>query len=72
MQKINGDVRRRRGAQINYSSLFSIRIDSYRHVSSIEINKTLQEHLYILYMVDLATVARIIDLVGRRCIGIAE
>jgi len=31
-----------------------------------------QEHLYILDMVDLATVARIIHLVGGRSIRIAE
>ena len=38
----NVDVRRRRGAQISYSSLFSIWIDVYRHVLPIEINRTLQ------------------------------
>ena len=37
------DVRRRRGAQISCSILFSIRIDAYRHVLPIEINKTLQK-----------------------------
>ena len=68
----NGDVRR--GAQISYSSLISIRIDAYRHVLSIEINRTLQECFKstILGIVDLATVARIIHYVGGHSIRIAE
>ena len=39
-----GDVRRRRATQISYSSLFSIRIDAFRHVLTIEINRMLQEY----------------------------
>jgi len=39
----NGEVRQRRGAQISYSSLYSIRINAYRHVLPIEINKMLQQ-----------------------------
>jgi len=38
-----GDVRRRLGAQFSYSSLFFIRIDAYRHVLPIEIDRTFQE-----------------------------
>ena len=37
------DVRRRRGALISYSILFSVKIDAYRHVLPIEINRQLQE-----------------------------
>ena len=36
----NGDVRWKRGAQISYSILFSIRLDAFRYVLSIEINRT--------------------------------
>jgi len=39
----NDDIRRRRGAQISYSGLFSIWIDACRHFLPIEINRTLQE-----------------------------
>jgi len=39
----NGNVRHRRGIQISYSSLFSIRIDAYRNDLPIEINISLQE-----------------------------
>ena len=38
----NGDV--------SYSSLFSIRIDAYRHVLPIEINITLQECCTCIYL----------------------
>ena len=41
----NGEVRRRRGAQISYSSLFSIRIVAYRYVLPIEINRSYQRAL---------------------------
>ena len=71
----NGDVRRRHGAKISYSSLFSIRIDAYRHVLPIEINRMLQEcleHLHILGTVDVVTVVLIIHLVDGRGIRITE
>ena len=71
----NGVVRQRRGAQIIYSSLYSIRINAYRHVCQLKSTKhykNVQEHLHILGMVYLATVARIIQLVSGRSIRIAE
>ena len=54
--------------------LLSIKIDSYQHVLSIEINRTLQEcsKSTILGIVDLATVARIIHYVGGHSVRIAE
>jgi len=66
----NGDVRRRRSAQISKSSLYSIRINANWNQQNV--TRMFQKHLHILGMVYLATVAWIIQLVSGRGIRIAE
>ena len=55
---------------------FVSRIDAYRHILPIENQHNVaimfQEHLHILGMLYLATVARIIHLLGGRSIRIAK